>query len=198
MHATHATGLEPRRWTRAEYDRMVEQGLLDEDDRVELIDGEILTMAPHCSPHAATVMHVQKVLEGAFGPRYHVRVQMPLVLDPMSEPEPDLAVVTGVALDYVHGHPERAALLVEVADTTLSFARRWKSSLYARGGIPEYWIVNLPDRLLEVYRDPAEDPAAPYGWGFRTSVRLAAGDVVSPLGAPGAQIAVADLLPAAV
>jgi Uma2 family endonuclease len=177
---------------------MVEHGLLDEDDRVELIDGEILTMAPHYSPHAATVMHVQKVLDGAFGPGYHVRVQMPFALDPGSEPEPDLAVVSGAALDYFGGHPERAALLVEVADTTLSFARRWKSSLYARGGIPEYWIVNLPDRLLEVYRDPAEDPAAPYGWGFRTSVRLAAGDVVSPLGAPGAQIAVADLLPAAI
>lgn len=195
MHATHASGLEPRRWTRAEYDRMVEHGLLGRDDRVELIDGEIVTMAPQYSPHAATVMHVQKVLEAAFGPGYHARVQMPFALDPMSEPEPDLAVVSGFALDYVHGHPETAALVVEVADTTLSFARRWKSSLYARAGIAEYWIVNLADRRLEVYRDPGPDASARYGSAYRTVESLGVSDEIAPLAAPDTAIPLADLLP---
>lgn len=195
MHATYASGVEPRRWSRAEYDRMIEHGLFHEEDRVELIDGEILTMAPQHSPHAATVMHVQKLLEAAFGPGFHVRVQMPLALDSTSEPEPDLAVVSGVALDYLGEHPGRAALVVEVADTTLPFARRSKGSLYARAGIAEYWLVNLGDRLLEVYRDPAGDRAAPYGWAYRTNARLGAGDVAVPLGAPQTEVAVTDLLP---
>jgi Uma2 family endonuclease len=195
MHATHASGLEPRRWTRVEYERMIEHGLFQPEDRVELIDGEILTMAPQYSPHAATVMHVQKVLEAAFGSGYHARVQMPFALDPMSEPEPDLAVVSGVALDYLDGHPEVAALILEVADTTLSFARRWKGSLYARAGIADYWIVNLVDRRLEVYRAPVADSSAPYGWRYATVERLRTGEAVVSLAAPDANVAVAELLP---
>jgi Uma2 family endonuclease len=175
---------------------MIEHGLLHEDERVELIDGEILMMAPtQHSPHAALVTHFDKVVETAFGPDYHVRVQMPFALDPMSEPAPDLAVVAGAPLDYFDGHPQRTALIIEVADTTLSFDRRRKGSLYARAGVPEYWIVDVNRRALEVHRDPSEDPDARYGWAYRTVTRLRAGDVVVPLGAPGAAIAIADLLP---
>jgi Uma2 family endonuclease len=195
MQATHASGIEPRRWTRAEYERMVEHGLLGPDDPVELIDGEILTMAPQYSPHSATVMHVQTVLRTAFGSDYHVRVQMPFALDDMSEPEPDLAVVVGAELDYFHGHPEAAALLVEVANTTLSFARRRKGSLYARARVADYWIVNLADRQLEIYREPVVDSSAHYGWSYARSQLLRGPDVVSPLAAPQTEIAAGELLP---
>jgi Uma2 family endonuclease len=195
MHATPASDVHPRRWTRAEYDRMIDHGLLDEDDRVELIDGEILEMAPQLTRHSAMVAHVQKVLEAAFGPGYHARVQLPFALDPMSEPEPDIAVVSGVPRDYLHSHPHRAALLVEVAETTLRFDRRWKSSLYARAGVEEYWILNLVDRLLEVYRDPAADRSARYGWTYGTVEHLQASDDVSPLAVTGVRIPVVDLLP---
>jgi Uma2 family endonuclease len=195
MQVLHESGVEIRRWTREEYERMIDHALLHEDERAELIDGEILTMAPQKSRHAATVAHLQEVLRVAPGSRWHIRAQMPLALDPMSEPEPDLAVVAGAALDYIDGHPEDAALLVEVAETTIRFARRWKGSLYARAGIAEYWIVNLADRVLEVYRDPAPDWSARYGWSYQTVQRLAAGDAVSPLAAPHARLPVADLLP---
>jgi Uma2 family endonuclease len=195
MTVTHVSGLEPKRWTRAEYEQMIEHDLFRPEERVELVDGEILTMAPQHSPHAATVMHIHEILRETFRPGFHVRVQMPFALDPMSEPEPDLAVVEGTALDYVHGHPDAAALLVEVADTTLLFARAWKASLYARAGIPEYWIVNLGARQLEVHRDPEPAPSARYGWAYGTVRQLGAEDEVSPLAAPEARIAVADLLP---
>jgi Uma2 family endonuclease len=196
MQATQARVHTPRRWTRAEYERMIEHGLLHEDERVELIDGEILTMAPtQYSPHAALVTHVHEVLRTAFGPGFHVRVRMPFALDPMSEPAPDLAVVAGAPLDYYEGHPERTALIVEVADTTLSFDRRRKGSLYARAGVPEYWIVDVNRRALEVYRDPSEEQGARYGWAYPTVTRLRAGDVVVPLEAAGATIGIADLVP---
>jgi Uma2 family endonuclease len=195
MHATQASDVHPRRWTRAEYDRMIDHGLLDEDDRVELIDGEILELAPQHSIHSAMVAQAQKVLEAAFGSGYHARVQMPFLLDPMSEPEPDIAVVSGVPRDYLEAHPHRAALLVEVAETTLRFDRKRKASLCARAGIPEYWIVNLVERLLEVHREPAVDPSARYGWAYATVEQLRASDSVSPLAATGVRIPVVDLLP---
>jgi Uma2 family endonuclease len=194
MHVTHASGTEPRRWTRAEYDRMIEHGLLGEDDRVELIDGEILTMAPQGTRHAGTIRLVQNVLGSVFG-HEHVGVQLPFALDPASEPEPDLAVVPGSPRDYLDAHPETALLVVEVADTTLAFARRSKGSLYARAGIAEYWIVNVSDGVLEVYRQPVEDPSARYGFAYRDTRVVHAGDRVVPLAAPDAEIPVAELLP---
>ncbi len=195
MAVTHASGLEVRSWTRAEYHQLIEHGFFDPEERAELIDGEILRMPRQYSPHAATVTHVHQVLADAFGRDYHVRIQMPVALDPMSEPEPDLAVVTGAPLDYVEEHPDTAALLIEVADTTVAYDRNWKASLYARAGIPEYWIVNLGDRLLEVRHTPAEHPAARYGWGYASVERLDPSATVFPLAAPEARIAVADLLP---
>jgi Uma2 family endonuclease len=173
---------------------MIEHGVLGEDDHVELIDGEILTMAPQGTSHAGTIRLVQNVLGTVFG-HEHVGVQLPFALDPASEPEPDLAVVPGAPRDYLDAHPDKALLIVEVAVTTLAFARRVKGSLYARAGIAEYRLVNVSDSVLEVHRDPVEDSSARYGWAYRTVTPLRAGDCVTPLAAPHAQIAVADLLP---
>jgi Uma2 family endonuclease len=141
------------------------------------------------------VVLVHEALQAAFAPGHHVRAQLPVALDSMSEPEPDFAVVAGTPRDYLQGHPDTPALVVEVADTTISFDRSWKAGLYARAGIPEYWIVNLADRVLEVRRNPGESLSARYGWAYGTVHELRAGDEVSPLAASGARIVVADLLP---
>lgn len=174
---------------------MVAAGVFPPGDPVELIDGEILAMTPQGSAHATTVLLTAQALQIAFGTGTHVRVQMPLALDPASEPEPDLAVVSGSPRDYRDAHPSSALLVVEVADTTLDYDREQKGSLYARAGIAEYWIVNLSDRRLEVYRDPAPLSQARYGWGLRTVRHHNSGERVAPLAVPQASVAVADLLP---
>jgi Uma2 family endonuclease len=116
-------------------------------------------------------------------------------LDDESEPEPDLAVVPGRPTDYRHAHPAHPPLVIEVAESSVVFDRAHKGSLYARAAIQDYWIVNLVDRVLEVYRDPAPDPSAPYGYRYRSVVTLGPPAVISPLAFPTSQIAVADLLP---
>jgi Uma2 family endonuclease len=123
-----------------------------------------------------------------------VRVQLPIALDDESEPEPDLAVVSGGPRDYAN-HPSRPALVVEIADSTLAFDREHKGSLYARARLPDYWIVNLVDRTLEVYREPAPDAAGQFGWAYRTALTLGPDEHVTLLAAPDARILVADFLP---
>jgi Uma2 family endonuclease len=195
MHATHVSDLEPRRFTRAEYERMVELDLFDPEERLELIDGEILRVPPPNPPHVTGVNLVHEALRAAWGPGAHVRIQAPIALDPMSEPQPDVSVVRGSIRDYRDAHPATPLLAVEVSHATLSFDRRRKGSLYARAGVAEYWVVNVDRRELEVYREPVEDPSARYGWTYRTVTRLRAGESVTPLAAPHASIPVAHLLP---
>ena len=184
-----------RRWTRPEYERMVEAGVFPPGERAELIDGEVLQMTPQGSVHATAVRLAEDLLRIAFGPGHDVRVQMPLALDPSSEPEPDVAVVCGSPRDYRDAHPTSALLVVEVADTTLPYDRAQKGRVYARAGVAEYWIVNLSDRHVEVYRDPTSMPQAQYGWSFRSVLHFASGDHIAPLAAPQGRVAVADLLP---
>jgi len=167
---------------------MAETGILRPDDRVELIDGEILTMAPQKSPHATAVRLAEEALRAAFGQGFEVRPQLPLALTEASEPEPDLAVVAGAPRDYRDAHPSTALLVVEVAESSLPFDRSVKRALYARAGIREYWIVDLAERALEVYRTPQ---AADY----RDHRTLDERDSIAPLASAGAGVAVADLLP---
>ncbi len=184
-----------RRWTREEYDRMVEAGVFAPGERVELIDGEVLAVTPEGSEHTTAVLLIEEALRAAFAGGYTVRVQMPLALDPSSEPEPDVAVVHGSPRDYRDAHPASALLVVEVADTTLAYDRQQKGSLYARAGVADYWVVNLLDRRVEVCRDPAPQPQARYGWAYRNVQYHAAGDRLTLLGAPRAIVPVADILP---
>ena len=179
---------ETYRWSREAYDRAVAAGVFGSEDRVELIDGELLTMTPQGSRHAAIATRVGARLARALGDRGHVRTQMPLAAGGDSEPEPDLAVVPGHDLDYLDAHPTTALLVVEVSDDSLRRDRTVKQRLYARCGIPEYWIVSLPDARLEVYRRPVDD-------AYRDTVLLRAGETVAPLAAPTETIPVADLLP---
>jgi Uma2 family endonuclease len=121
---------------------------------------------------------------------------MSLDLSPLSVPDPDLAVIAGaIGTHRTANNPTTALLIVEVSETTLSYDRKTKASLYAASGISDYWILNLVDRQLEVYRDLVPDATQPFGFRYANVTILHAGDVVSPRALPGATVAVADLLP---
>ncbi len=183
-----------RRWKRAEYDRLVDLGVF-EGDPIELIGGHLVVAEPKGTYHTSGVSTAEYALRAVLPPGWIVRTQAPVSLDDESEPEPDLAVVPGRPADYRHAHPARPVLAIEVADSSLAFDRVHKGSLYARAEIHDYWIVNLVDRFLEVYRDPGPDSSAPYGWRYRSIAMLAAPAVVVPLAFPAIQVTVADLLP---
>jgi Uma2 family endonuclease len=183
-----------RRWRRVEYERLVDLGVFV-GERLELLDGVLVVREPQGSPHAAVVMRIGQVLAAAFGEGWHPRLQAPLALGEHSEPEPDIAVVAGAALDYVAAHPSTAALVVEVADSSLRLDRHFKAAVYARAGLHEYWIVNLVDRALEVHREPQPPADAADDWIYRSVEVLRPPASVTPLAAPSAQVPVADLLP---
>ncbi len=184
-----------RRWTRVEYDRLIELGAFQADEHLELIGGELIAGEPQGAEHYTAIRKSTKALEAAFGPGWEVRPQGPLGLDDESEPEPDVAVVPGSVDDYRSAHPSRPVLVLEVAVSTLGFDRGRKGSLYARAGLADYWVLNLESRVLEVYRQPAPDPTAPFGWRYARREVVAATGNVAPLAVPGAVVAVADLLP---
>src|SRR5919109_2157297 len=152
-----------KRWRRVEYQRLVDVGAFDREP-LELIGGQLIVAEPKGSEHAAAVDMAYVALLAAIPAGWTVRGQNPVALDDESAPEPDLAVVAGPPADFRHAHPTRPALVIEVAESSLQFDRVTKGSLYARAGIVDYWIVNLEDRVVEVYRDPGPDLTAPFGW----------------------------------
>jgi Uma2 family endonuclease len=183
-----------RRWRRAEYERLVDLGVFA-GEHLELLEGVLVVREPQGSPHAAITAQVARVLSAKFGAGWHTRVHSPLALGEHSEPEPDVAVVAGDPGDYFDAHPSTAALVVEVADSSLRLDRRFKAAVYAEAGLREYWIVNLVDRAVEVHRapQPADDPAD--GWTYRSVAILRRPATVAPLAAPAAEVPVADLVP---
>jgi Uma2 family endonuclease len=183
-----------KRWTRLEYDRLIECGAFGPEDRIELLGGLLIVREPQGGPHAMGIRMVEEALRRVFMHGWDVRGQLPVALDDESEPEPDVSVVRGSFRDYPHDHPARAALVVEIAESSLGVDRGEKASLYARAGLADYWILNLPERALEVYRDPEPDPAAPLGWRYRSVTVLGPGASIAPLALPGRRIAVANLL----
>lgn len=188
MSAVLETSLRHHRFSRAQYEQMVEAGVFGPEDRLELLDGEIIDMAPQQSRHATAVRLLEEGLRGLFAQGYDIRSQLPLNLDERSVPEPDIAVVAGSPRDYRDAHPATAVLIVEVADSTLAYDRIRKLAAYARAGIGEYWILDLNGACLEVCRRPEGDT-----YGERRILKGA--DRVAPLGGTGGDIAVADVLP---
>jgi Uma2 family endonuclease len=188
------TPLTLRRWRRAEYERLVDLGVF-QGEPIELIGGQLVVAEPQGAYHASAISAVDYALRTLLPPGWMVRIQAPVSLDDESEPEPDLVVVPGLPADYRRSHPTCPVLAVEVADSSLDFDRQHKGSLYARAGIQDYWIVNLVDRVLEVYRDPGPDRSAPHGWRYRSVATMTPPAVVVPLAFTSSQIAVADLLP---
>jgi Uma2 family endonuclease len=182
------SAVELRRWTRDEYERMIRAGIFAPEERVELIDGEIIRVSPPGPRHCTAIMLALEALRSAFGTRFQVRPQSPLALSDWSEPEPDISVVTGAPRDYRDQHPQTAVLVVEVSDSSLRLDRERKSRLYARQGIAEYWILNIRENGLEVYREPTID-------GYKSIRAYERDHSIAPLGAPESPINVADLLP---
>lgn len=175
--------------TVAEYHRMGEVGILNEDDRVELIEGELIAMSPIGSEHSGTVNAFNQCLVEAIGRRGIVSVQNPVQLDDLSEPQPDFAVLKPRADFYRRAtpRPTDVLLIIEVADSSLAYDRNVKRSLYAKHGIPEFWIVNLTAGEIEVCRTPEN--------GQYASVSAVRRDgVLEPQSLPGAVIPVAALL----
>ena len=180
----------PFRFTVDQYDRMVEAGILTEDDRVELLRGEIVPKMPIGSRHAAVVNRLVRLLGSRIVGRAVLAAQNPIHLAD-SEPEPDLAMLHPRSDDYESGHPGPADVfaLIEVADSSLDRDRDEKAPLYAENGIPEYWIIDLDSDTVLVHRNPRPDGA----WADVTTRRR--GDGLDVAALPGVTIAVADVLP---
>ncbi len=173
------------RWTVDEYHKMASAGLLDETDRVELIEGEMIDMAPIGSRHAYLVDKLAQVLTRNCGP-YLVRVQNPIRLGERSEPQPDIAVVTDK--NYMDAHPTASdvLLIVEVADTTLEYDRDIKLGLYARHGIPEVWLLDVNAGELSVHREPAAGQ-------YRLMRKPLADEPISPIALPAVSLSLAQI-----
>ena len=184
-----------RRWTRVEYDRLIDVGFFRPGEHLELLGGELVVSEPQGTLHATAVGLVEDTLRACFGAGWVVRVQMPIALDDESEPEPDVAVVAGTRRDYATVHPSRPALLVEVAESSLAEDRGIKAALYARAGITDYWILNLVDRVVEVCRNPLTAAAQPSGCRYRDIAVLHDGASIAPLARPDSSVEVAALLP---
>ena len=177
------------RWTREEFLRLSDGGFFGESD-AELVSGRILVRDPPAPYHSGTIAPLSDVIRAAFGWGIHVRSGQPLITNSMqSLPQPDLAVCAGTADDYRHRYPTAAEILlvIEVADRSLEKDRGVKLLDYAASGIPEYWIVNLREQCVEVYRSPA-------GEGYRSRRTFGPTEYVSPLSAPESRVHVADIL----
>jgi len=182
--------LKRRRFSVKDYHRMVETGILTKDDRVELLEGEIVEMAPIGSPHQGTVDRLNRLFTSRLGERVIVRVQGPVLLASVeSEPEPDVALLVPRPDFYTTGHPEPTDILlaVEVMDTSVEKDRRVKLPLYARAGIVETWLVDLNTDCVEVYRRPS--PA-----GYESSRIVRRGEPLAVQALLDLTLTVADLL----
>lgn len=178
-----------KRFSTAEYHRMAEAGILSEDDQVELIEGEILEMAPMGSRHAACIDKLNRHLNRAVSGEVLVRVQSPIRLDDDSEPEPDVALLKPREDFYSREHPGPGdvLLVIEVSDTSAEYDKEVKLPLYARSGVPEAWIVDLAAGTVEVHSRPAPG-------GYRQTLRASRGETLKSETVSGLEIAADDVL----
>ena len=178
-----------RRFTVAEYYQMAKAGIFTEDDRVELIDGEIIEMTPIGHRHAACVDRLNRLFSRGVGDSAVVRIQNPVRLSDSTELQPDVTLLRARSDFYASGHPTPGdvLLLVEVAETSSRFDRRVKVPRYARSGIPECWLVDLGQETVTVYRDPTPS-------GYHTVRTARRGEKLRPFALPDLELAVADIL----
>ncbi|WP_309735983.1 Uma2 family endonuclease [Chamaesiphon sp. OTE_75_metabat_556] len=179
-------------WTVQDYHRMSDLGILDPNQRTELIAGQIVLMTAKGTPHVLTLRLLATALENALGDRsaIFVSTQDPIRLDNFSEPELDLAIVKGSILDYDQAHPgaEDIYLVIEIADSTLKQDCEVKDKLYARSNIAEYWVVDIKNRQVRIFRDPT-----PTGYG--SQLILTETHSVSPLAFPEITLSINSILP---
>ena len=179
-----------RRFTVEEYYRMAEVGILGPEDRVELIEGDIIEMSPIGTRHATAVNALNRRLILAVGDAAVLSPQNPVRLFPDTEPQPDIVLLRPPEARYwqLKAGPADALLVVEVSDTSYRFDRHVKVPIYARAGIPEVWIVDLTREVVEVFREPSRD-------GYASVTRLERGATIAPAALPGAAIAITEILP---
>jgi Uma2 family endonuclease len=179
------TALPVRRFSVAEYHRMIEDGYFASDERFELLEGWIVEKMSKNPPHEAVVAKARRVLDRRLPPKWHVRVQSAMTTSD-SEPEPDLAIVSGDEMDYFGRHPgpADAALVVEVADSTLHDDQTIKYRVYAKAAVGVYWIINIPEQQIHVYEIPSGPAASP---GYATPTTFVLGQAV-PLAVGGIQV----------
>ena len=183
----------PKRWTLAQFHQLGDAGYF-EGMRAKLIHGVIIEEGPMNPPHAVAGEKTEEVMRSVFGSGWRMRIEKPLVLGSDTDPMPDLAVVAGRPT-VAGGHPTSAALVIEIADTSLDYDTTTKAELYATAGIADYWVVDVDNRQLLVFRDPAPLPAGLGATAYQTRLTFAETDTVSPLALPTAAVRVADLLP---
>jgi len=177
------------RFTVDEYYRMADAGILHEDSRVELIDGEILDRSPIGPRHARGVRRLSNVIFRALDDAAVISVQNPIRIDEQNEPEPDLVLARHREDEYGDGHPtpEDILLVVEVADSSSAYDRQTKALLYARAGIADYWIADVGRDHVLMLRDPTES-------GYATTRILRRGEAVSPLAFPNLSLSIDEIL----
>ncbi len=173
----------------AEYHRMGELGILDADEKVELLAGQIVKKSMKGTRHTSTNKRVEKVLENRLGDQVLVRTQDPIRLDNYSEPEPDVAVVIPNSSFYEDHHPtpSEVYLIIEIADTTLRQDCEFKANLYAQAGIEDYWVLDVNNRQLYVFRLPSQD-------GYQSQQILSKGETISPLSFPNTNLLLSDFM----
>ncbi|MFH7027499.1 MAG: Uma2 family endonuclease [Heteroscytonema crispum UTEX LB 1556] len=179
-----------RMWTVEEYHRMAETGILNEDERVELLEGKIIWMSAKGTAHRSAVGITDYLLKNLLRNRAWIAIQDPIALNNASEPEPDIAVVKIDQLYYADHHPtpREVYFIIEVADSSLKFDCETKGKAYAQAGIADYWVIDVVNRQLYVFREPNEE-------GYQSKVILAEDGMISPLQFPDLQIAVLEMLP---
>ncbi len=179
-------------WTVQEYHRMSDLGILDPSQRTELIAGQIVLMTSKGTPHVITLQLLATNIQAQLGTTALIRTQDPIRLDNFSEPEPDLAIVKGSILDYAQAHPgaEDIYLVIEVADSTLKQDCEVKDKLYARSSIVEYWVIDIKNRQVQIFRDPTPT-------GYSSQLILTETHSVSPLAFPEISVAIESILPPA-
>ncbi|MCV3216231.1 Uma2 family endonuclease [Plectonema radiosum NIES-515] len=184
------TTLNLRLWTVADYHRMAETGILDEDERVELLEGKIIWKSAKSTAHCSAVGRIGKLLHNCLGNQASISIQNPITLNDFSEPEPDVAVVQIDPLDYADHHPtpSEVYLIIEVADSSLKFDCETKAKAYAQAGIADYWVIDVVDRQLYVFGEPNEE-------GYQSKVILGEDGRISPLQFADLQIVVLEMLP---
>lgn len=158
-----------RRFTLTEYHHLAELGFLGEDDRVELIHGQLVEMAAKGTAHEVCLTRLLRELPKLVGERATLRCQSPIVLPKDSEPEPDFTIVQNRADDYLDAHPKPADILlvIEISDSSLDYDQDVKLPLYAEAGISDYWIFNLVENQLEVYSEPYQDLQEQFGYSLK-------------------------------
>ena len=179
-----------RKWTVKEYHKLGEMRFFHPEERVELLSGNIITISAKGTANTSATRRTANVLRDILENQVDVYYKSPIALDDNSEPEPDIALVRIDPFDYATHHPtpSEVYLIIEVADSSLTFDREIKAKAYARSGIADYWVLNVNNRQLHVFREPAVD-------GYQSELILGENGSISPLQFPTVNIAIQAMLP---